>query len=457
MPIEIIETPSLGDRSYLVHDGAVAAVIDPQRDIDRVLGAATAKGVRITHVLETHIHNDYVSGGLALARAVDAAYLVAVGDEVAFDRDPVSDGDIITVGSLRLQAIHTPGHTHHHLSYALLKDAGGAQAVFTGGSLLYGATGRTDLLGAADTKGLTHAQYHSVRRLAAQLPAAAQVLPTHGFGSFCSATPTSGDESTIGEQQRVNPALTQDEQTFVDELIAGLGAYPAYYAHMMAINSAEPAPLDLSMPQLVGGKDLQARIAAGEWVVDLRHRTAFAAGHLAGTVSFELSDSFVTYLGWLHPWEAPLTLIAGTPEQVGQARRELVRIGVDRLDGAFVGDPTAEASDEQTRSYPVVTFADLADAKTRGTVQVLDTRRQDERDEQAIPGAQHIPLHELPGRLNDVPPGEVWVHCGTGYRAGIAASLLDDGQRHVFHIDDEFDRATELGLTSRADDTPAQK
>ncbi len=448
--VQIISTSSLGDRSYLLSDGQFAAVVDPQRDIDRILEAAQSAGVQITHVLETHLHNDYVTGGLELAHTVGAAYLVAAAEHVAFDRTGVRDGDLVTVGRMRLRAMHTPGHTHHHLSYALQTEHGDTEAVFTGGSMLFGATGRTDLVDPHDTENLTHDQFRSVQRLAAELPADARVLPTHGFGSFCSATPTSGEQSTIGEQRLSNPALTQPEQDFVDELIAGLGAYPAYYAHMMPLNSAGPAPIDLSMPELLDAAALRARIAAGEWVVDLRSRTAFAAGHLPGSYSFELSDNFVTYLGWLHPWDTPLTLLGATADDVLSARRELARIGIDRLDGAHLGDPASDdGGTGELRTYPVVDFADLADALTRGQVHVLDTRRDDERAQAAIPGSQHIPIHELPERHDEVPPGQVCVHCGSGYRASIAASLLDDGTRDVLHIDDTFEHADKLGLTNR--------
>jgi hydroxyacylglutathione hydrolase len=450
--IDIIDTSSLGDRSYLLTDGSVAAVIDPQRDIDRILDAAAKRDVRITHVLETHIHNDYVTGGLELSRTLAADYVIAAADDVAFDRTPISDGDIVPVGQMRLQALHTPGHTHHHLSYALRTETGDVQAVFTGGSMLYGATGRTDLVSPDDTDALTHAQYRSVQRLAAELPEDAQVLPTHGFGSFCSATPTSGDQSTIGEQRHVNPALTKPEQDFVDELIAGLGAYPAYYVHMMPLNSAGPEPIDLSMPEPVDADEVRSRIDDGEWVVDLRSRTAFAAGHLAGSLSFELSNNFVTYLGWLRPWGAPLTLL-GTEQDVLTGRRELARIGVDRLRGASVGDPVTGVPASELRSYPVTDFAGLAHALAHGQVHVLDTRRDDERAQAAIPGSQHIPLHELLDRRDEVPTSEVWVHCGSGYRAGIAASLLDDGTRSIIHIDDSFEHAQYLGLSEPPDST----
>jgi hydroxyacylglutathione hydrolase len=321
--IETVETSSLGDRSYLAHDGEVAVVIDPQRDIDRVLDLAGEHGVRITHVFETHVHNDYVTGGLELAGRTGARYLLPAGSGAEFDHTAVADDDVVEAGRMRVRVLHTPGHTHHHVSYVLTDTSdnpgGRVQAVFTGGSMLYGATGRTDLVSPEATVELTHAQYRSVRRLAAELPAEAAVLPTHGFGSFCSATPTSGDASTIGEQARVNPALTLDEQDYVDTLLAGLDAYPAYYAHMGPINRRGPAPVDLSAPETVEPAELRRRIEAGEWVVDLRERTVFAAGHLAGSLGFELSTNFVTYLGWLYRYGTPLTLIGETPEQVAEA------------------------------------------------------------------------------------------------------------------------------------------
>ncbi|MDJ0471953.1 MBL fold metallo-hydrolase, partial [Rhodococcoides fascians] len=350
--IAIIETSSLGDRSYLISHDGIAVVIDPQRDIDRVLALATEKNAAITHVLETHIHNDYVTGGLELARATGAEYVVPEGDPVEFERRAVGDGDVVDAGSATFQVMHTPGHTHHHVSYVLqLGDE--PIAIFTGGSMLYGSTGRTDLLGSEHTDELTHAQFHSVRRIAAELPADVEVYPTHGFGSFCSATPTSGDSSTIGEQQQSNPALTQDEQTYVDELIAGLSAYPAYYAHMGVINTEGPAPIDLSTPEPVDPDELRRRIDDGQWVVDLRARTAFAAGHLDGSLGFELSTTFVTYLGWLYQWGAPLTLIGDTSDQIDEATRELARIGIDHPSGSAVGEIHSLASDGRVRSYEV--------------------------------------------------------------------------------------------------------
>lgn len=444
--IETIETTGLGDRSYLATDGEVAVVVDPQRDIDRLLALVDRHGVRLTHVLETHIHNDYVTGGLELAERMGAKYVVAADDEVSFDRLAIGDGDVLTTGDMRIRALHTPGHTHHHLSYVLEDADGTVEAVFTGGSMLYGTTGRTDLVGPEHTDELTHKQFSSVRRLADELPPETKVFPTHGFGSFCSATPSSGDDSTIGEEATINPALTLEEQEYVDTLLAGLSAYPAYYARMAPINRQGPEPVDLTLPEEVDPADLRRRIEAGEWVVDLRDRTAFAAGHLTGSLGFELSTSFVTYLGWLYRWGTPLTLIGQSLEQIAEARRELVRIGIDSLAGVAAGDITALADGQQLRSYPVSDFAGLAKAMAERDVHVLDARRDDERAQGGVRGSQHVPLHELGDRLAEVPDGEVWVYCGSGYRASIAASVLDRPGRQVVLINDAYDSAKEAGL-----------
>lgn len=452
--VVIIETPGLGDRSYLAHDGAAAVVIDPQRDIDRVLGAAESAGVAITHVLETHIHNDYVSGGLTLARETGAYYVVAAADEVGFSRMPAADGDEFGAGGLVLRAVATPGHTPGHLSYVLREGDAAPAAVFTGGSMLFGAVGRTDLIGAALTEQLTRAQYRSVRRLARELPDDAAVYPTHGFGSFCSATPTSGSSSTIAAQRVANVALSSDEDDFVKDLIAGLNAYPRYYAHMDPANRSGPSVPDLTAPHPADAAELRRRIDAGEWVVDLRARRAFARSHISGTISIELSDPFATYLGWTIPWGQPLTLVGEHPDEVADAQRQLIRIGIDRLAAASAG-ATAELADGRMSGYAVSDFAGLAAAGWQpadgGTARpggriVLDVRRPDEWRDGHLAGAVHIPFWELEQRAAGVPAGEVWVHCATGFRAAIGASLLDRAGRQVVHVDDDWERAAPLGL-----------
>ncbi len=214
--VHTIATTSLGDRSYLAHDGGVALVIDPQRDIDRVLALADELGVRITHVAETHIHNDYVTGGLELAGSTGATYLVDARDHVGFDRTPVREGDDVVVGAMRLRPLATPGHTHHHLSYALADASGAVQAVFTGGSMLYGTTGRTDLVSPADTVELTHAQYHSVRRLVDELrPTPWSTRPTDSAASARRPRPRARrpPSGTSGRPTRRSPRTSRTSST----------------------------------------------------------------------------------------------------------------------------------------------------------------------------------------------------------------------------------------------------
>ena len=219
LSVAVIETSELGDRSYVAHDGEVAVVVDPQRDLDRVEELVADLGVRVAMVVETHIHNDYVTGGFELARRTGAGYLVAAADQVEFDRDAVSDGDERTVGTMSVRVVATPGHTDTHLSYIVRSDDD-TQAVFTGGSLLFGSVGRTDLVDPDRTEELTRAQYHSARRLAELLADDAAVYPTHGFGSFCSSgSSAGGDASTIGQERARNDALVEpDEDAFVAKL-----------------------------------------------------------------------------------------------------------------------------------------------------------------------------------------------------------------------------------------------
>ncbi|MGH9273731.1 MAG: MBL fold metallo-hydrolase, partial [Acidimicrobiales bacterium] len=425
------------------------------RDIDRVLAQLDKRGLALTVVAETHLHNDYVTGGLELARRTGATYLLPAGDDVAFEHTAVADGDEIPIGDrVVLRAVHTPGHTPHHLSYVVVAD-GEPAAVFTGGSLLYGTVGRTDLISDDATEDLTRAQYRSARRLADELVGSVSVHPTHGFGSFCSSASSSGsDSSTIAQEQRTNIALTTDDESdFVEQLLSGLTAYPRYYAHMAPRNGQGPEPIDLSAPERVDPAELRRRIHAGEWVVDLRDRKAFAQSHLAGTINVEIGDSFVTYLGWTIRWGTPVTLLGDTADDVAEAQRQLVRIGIDRPAGAATGGLDTWAAGGDLRSYRSATFAELADEEEGSDVVVLDVRRGDEWEAGHLEGALHVPLDELDDRIDEVPDDRpVWVHCASGFRASIAASLVDRAGRHVVVIHDEWDRAADHEkLTIRRD------
>jgi hydroxyacylglutathione hydrolase len=441
MPIEtvVVETPELGDRTYLIHNGTVAAVIDPQRDIDRILAAAEKAGVRIGCVAETHIHNDYVSGGPALAALLDVPYLVARAEQVRFDRVPVVDGTEIAVGEeFSLRAIATPGHTPHHLSYLVI-EAGRPIAVATGGSLLFGTTGRTDLSGSENTVELSHRQFRSARTLG-RLPADVVVLPTHGFGSFCSGGASSpSSNSTIGVEHRENLAMrAADEHEFTQLLLADLIDYPSYYRHMAGYNLAGASAPDLSPPPTYDGPALRAAIEDGAWAVDLRSRIAHAAGHPAGSIGVEYGPSFTSYLGWVIPWQTPIILLSEQEAPAVRAQRDLTRIGIDRPAGRYLGPLANVPGAPEPVSYPVQSFADLPDPRVDHDVMVLDVRRNDEWKAGHIPGAIHMPLPDVLDHAHELPDRQLWVHCAAGFRASIAASLLRRAGHRVVLINDDM-------------------
>jgi glyoxylase-like metal-dependent hydrolase (beta-lactamase superfamily II)/rhodanese-related sulfurtransferase len=439
------EAEGLGDRSYLVHDGKVAVVIDPQREQERYMAAAKALGVSITHVLETHVHNDYVSGGLDLARQLGATYVLPEGEDLAFANEclTLGDGADIITGSIRVSALATPGHTPHHLSYLLSSRAGSASFVCTGGSVLPGAVGRTDLLGDARADELAAAQWHSARRLLTQLDAGTEVLPTHGFGSFCSATPGAGvgaAKLTVGVERQRNPALRAALEDFVMELGRDRPPVPAYYRYMAPINRSGPGAPRYERTARLSPADLDRWLAAGSAVADLRPRRAFAAGHRRGALNIELGNNLTTYFGWVVPFEEPYTLIACSYDEVDRSRRLLARIGREVVCGY------ALASDldlEHAHRYRVATFGDLSATVRSGEEPlVLDVRHRSEWRAGHLAVARHAPLLELRAQKLSLPPDRpIWVHCAAGFRAAIAASLLSAWGMSPVLIDDLFEHA----------------
>ncbi|MCZ3389121.1 MAG: MBL fold metallo-hydrolase [Actinomycetia bacterium] len=466
----VIETPGLGNRGYIAHDGQYAVVVDPQRDIDRVEHLLADHGLEVTHVVETHVHNDYVTGGLELARRHGAAYLVPADAQVPFEHTPVRDGEMFTVGGLVLAVLATPGHTPHHVAYSVQRSGvpGVHQgAIFTGGSMLYGAVGRPDLVGPELTEGLAHEQWHSVQRLADEFADDTQVFPTHGFGSFCAATQNEGAAGTVADERSNNPALTSDEWTFVEETLAGLDVFPAYYAHVGPANAAGPVPVDLSLPSPADPAELLERIERGEWVIDLRSRELFAAGHLRGSLSFDLDGPFIAYVGWLIPWGSPVTLLGETTEQVHAAHRELVRIGIDCPVAQSVGGPDFWTDDATALTTTErVDFGDLAAiVAERPDTYVLDVRQHLEWEESHIVGAHHMPFYQVPDRFADIPADRpVYVSCGSGYRAAAVISLLrsavfssHDSFENLVHVDDDWANAPRTSLPTVRGLTPERQ
>ena len=440
MDLEIVLTPGLGNATYLVASGGEAAVVDPPRDAWRVTAVAAARGWQLTHVLETHVHNDYLSGALELRASARSEIVAPAAGRYAFAHRGVEAGEDVRIGGLRLLARATPGHTPEHLAWDVVPDgAVGPTAVLTGGSLMVGSAGRTDLLGAAMTDELTAAQFRSMQALAS-LPDDVAVLPTHGSGSFCAAGPTDGARtSTIGAERFHNPLFrAPDEAAFRATMFAGLGPYPTYYAHMAPINRVGPDVLGrLPVSPALDPDGLRSAIGRGAHVVDARSRRTFAAGHLPGSLGVELDDSFASYVGWLVPFGEPVVLVLPEPAEdaLAEATAQLIRIGYDRIAGWLDGgaERWAEAGGELDR-YPVTTARALrAELAVGPAPRLLDVRDPNEwRDDGHIPGALEIPLGELPSRLAEVPAdAPVTVLCKSGARASIAASVLDAAGRDV--------------------------
>jgi glyoxylase-like metal-dependent hydrolase (beta-lactamase superfamily II)/rhodanese-related sulfurtransferase len=444
MDLELILTPGLGNTTYLLASDGEAIVIDPPRDAWRVTAVADARGWRLSHVVETHVHNDYLSGALELRADRRAEIVAPARGRYAFEHRGVDEGDTVEVGGLRLVARATPGHTPEHLAWEVVAEGARApSAVLTGGSLLVGSAGRTDLLGADATERLTRAQFESLRALAG-LPDEVAVLPTHGAGSFCTAGPVDGDRtSTIGAERRMNPLLVaRDEAAFRAALLSGLGAYPTYYGEMAPINRAGPVVLGRpAVPPLLDPAAFARILAAGAHVVDGRPRAEFAAGHLPGSLNVELDDSFASYVGWFVPFDAAVALLLPEPldAALDEAVVQLFRIGYDRVAGGLAGGVEAWAGSGGTlHSLPTTTIAALHDQTIAGiNGYALDVRDPHEwREDGVVPGAIQIPLGELTDKLTSIPrDGPVTVFCHSGKRAGIAASLLDAAGVDVRLID----------------------
>ncbi len=336
------------------------------------------------------------------------------------------------LGDLRLAAMATPGHTFEHISWLAREPAQEGDtpaAVFTGGSLLVGSAGRPDLLGDAYTDELAHAQYETLARLSA-LPDMVRVLPTHGAGSFCvAAMPTTQRTSTIAVERAENPLLTGGGyDDFHAELCSELLAYPAYYAHMAALNRAG-VPVLGGVPDIpaVNARALAEHRDSGAWVIDARDRDSFARAHIPGSLNIELNSGFGSYVGWMLPFDTPLVLVLPEPYEASsaEATTQLLRIGWTRIRGHLEGG--IDAWNGELRSYPTAGIDELCAAMERDEdLLVLDVRQELEWDWGVIPGSRKIFVADLPRHPEALPRDRpTWVICSNGHRAAIAASLLD--------------------------------
>lgn len=447
--LTVLVDEGLGNSAYVLDlgDGRALAV-DPPRDLRGLRKAADRRDLRIAYAADTHLHADFLSGAVRLAADDGATILASAAGMRAFDHHGLHDGDEIDLGGLTLRALATAGHTDEHLSF-LIHDGSAPVGVFTGGSLIVGAAARTDLLGRERTLELAHAQYASLRRLAA-LPDATAVWPTHGAGSFCSAPPGAGRTSTVGVEKTTNPLLAApDAETFVRLLTGSLGTYPAYFAWLSEANRQGP-PVLSGDPVLASltGEQVRELVADGAVIVDVRPIARVAAGHIPGAISIALRPAFATWLGWIIDPETPIVIVRDPDQQPADILWPALNIGYTRVVGELAGGMSAWT----TAGNPTATTTLVAPAEVGGSV--LDIRQSGEYAAGHLPYARHIELGSLTAHAGDVQAGPLTVMCGHGERAMTAATLVQrDGRSDVSVLDggaEDWARATGNALAHSA-------
>lgn len=435
LQVHVIRDEGLGNAAYLVDlgDGRALAV-DVSRDLRAVDAVADARGLRISHAADTHLHADFLTGAVDLARRDGAQVLASAAGGRAYPHHGLRDGDEVDLGGLRLCGLMTPGHTDEHVAFELVDD-GRTVGVFTGGSLIVGSAARTDLVDPDRTEELARAQYRSLQRLAGLDPAA-QVWPTHGGGSFCSAPTGHEQTSSIAAERATNPLLNAaDEDAFVHALLASLGTYPTYFRHLAELNRAGPAPAPAgpAAPAVLAPAELARAVAAGIEIVDVRPVRDFAAGHVPGSVSIPLRPVFASWLGWLVEFDHEVVVVRNPDQDMADVWWQAHKIGYDHLVGQ-VDDGLASwgAAGRDLTTIPLVTATDMAAGAAEPTdlPAVLDIRQRGEFADGHVPGARNVELGSIPERVagGDRPAADAArptvVMCGHGERAMGAASLL---------------------------------
>ncbi len=445
---------SLAQSSYLIGCQATgeAVVIDAHRDADLYLRAAAAEGVRITHVTETHIHADYLSGTRELADRTAAELLLSAygGDDWSYrfgraeGATLLGDGDEFSVGNVRLRALHTPGHTPEHISFVVTDGATTDEplGLISGDFLFVGGLGRPDLLEkAAGVEGTMEAAarqlFASLSKLDA-LPDHVQVWPGHGAGSACGKALGAMPSSTLGYERRVNPGLSYtDEDAFVAYILADQPEPPAYFAVMKYANRDGPRVVGgLPEPDRLSGGELREHLRNGAVAVDLRERDAFAAGHIGGSLNLPFNGSFTNWAGSLLPYDRPLVLIGVDAATAEAAARQLFLIGLDDVEGFVPAGVFGEFSLDPGLERAESTDAAGAARRLEQGLPLIDVRSASEWSGGHVAEARHIHLGRLPEAVDEVPgDGPVLVMCQSGGRSAIARSILLANGRRAINVE----------------------
>ena len=430
----------LGNSAYLIGspDTKKGILIDPLRDVDQYLHAASERGIEVTHVLDTHLHADFVSGNREIAYQTGARIGASAQAKLGFEHQPLTEESVIDLGAFQIRVMTTPGHTPEHISFLLVEpDSRTPSALFSGGALIVAGAARTDLLTPEQTEPLARQLYHTIHDKLLKLPDELDVFPTHGAGSFCVA-PGKAERTTTIRQERENNALARarSEHEFVQRALENLGSYPTYYNYLREINQRGARLLgSIPVPKPLPPGEVNALMDAGIAVLDVRHGRQFGAGHIPNSYGIRVDAPLTTWAGWLIPFGSRMVLVAESTEQALAATRQLIRIGYDDLVGRLDGGIEAWA-----REYPVETIPsmDVKELRDRlGEVTLVDVRQRSEWDEGHIPGAIHFEggraaWEELPFP-HDRP---LAIQCSSGNRSMSVSSVLRRrGYRNVIQVE----------------------
>jgi glyoxylase-like metal-dependent hydrolase (beta-lactamase superfamily II)/rhodanese-related sulfurtransferase len=416
----------LAHASYLIGDRGEAVVVDPSRDVQMYLDEAEAHGLRISWVLETHLHADFVSGHRELAARTGATIGVGAKAEAAYPHHPLSEGDVLRVGGLTIQAVETPGHTPESLSFLVYErpDDGTPWGVLTGDTLFVGDVGRVDILSSRlPVVELAGMMYDSLHGKLLKLPDDTRVYPAHGAGSLCGRNISKDTWSTIGRERAMNAALKpMSREAFIAEVTRDVPETPIYYLYSRDLNKAGPAlDAERPMPPMLAPREFAAAMERGAVSLDTRPGVAFAASHPAGALNVPLDGQYASWVGTLLKPDQPLLLIAD-PDRIEEAVMRLARIGYELVIGVLEGG----AERWRAEGLPVGTTAQVpVESLASGARNVLDVRRAREWETFHLAGAKHLPLAQLQERLGELDRGVEWVvMCASGYRSSIASSVL---------------------------------
>jgi glyoxylase-like metal-dependent hydrolase (beta-lactamase superfamily II)/rhodanese-related sulfurtransferase len=439
----------LAHASYLIGSEGVGAVIDPQRDVGIYLETAAQHGLRIEHIIETHLHADFVSGHQELAERTGAAIYLGDGSGATFPHRAVRDGDVVEFGKCRLQFLQTPGHTLESVSIVVtdLEESTEPAAVLTGDTMFIGDVGRPDLSDKYTPQELAGLLYDSLHRKLLTLPDAVRVYPAHGAGSMCGRNISSDRSSTIGRERSSNYALRpMPREAFVEMMTHDLPARPEYFARDVDVNRhGAPAMQDLPPLAALSPEEVMRRQKAGAVVLDTRPAAPYVSGHVPGSIQIGLGGQFAAWAGSVIGLDRDIIVVAEDGQEE-EARKRLSRVGIDRVEG-FLADGIAgwAAAGLPLAQTKQIEVQDLnADRKIR----ILDVRRQGEWRAGHIERASLSPLDELKSHLDSLDrAAPLAVHCKSGYRSLIASSLLEaNGFTNVMNVLGGYDAWAGAGL-----------